>query len=393
MIDAGVKKIKKITREIGAETARMLWAVSAGICEFKGCNHRLFEHHVTGEHDNFSEKAHIYAFSQGGRRFNKFLPSKKINDFDNLMLVCPICHKLIDSSNHLYTADELISMKTEHEERIRLLTNIAPDLKSYILIYNSRIGENIIKINDFIANSAIIPEYYPAENYPLKLSPNIKLYDNEDDYWSVLGKDLERNVETRIEELSDKHISLFAIAPQPLLFKLGTLINRNYDVDVRQTQDNVSDWKWKNSEINIDLSIEKVNTSSPSTEIALIVDFTCNISNDEIFKTCGNIPIYRIKINKHDPKCIKSKQDQEYFLKRYREVLNEIRKDHDNNVDIHLFPIAPASISIQMGRHLMKGDPTIILYDRNYKTGTFAKAISIEKSNLLEQGEINNGCQ
>ncbi|KJS86271.1 MAG: hypothetical protein JM58_07170 [Peptococcaceae bacterium BICA1-8] len=390
MIDVGVKKIRNVTREIGAETSRMLWAVTAGICEFKGCNNRLFEHHVTGEHDNFSEKAHIYAFSQGGRRFNRLLPFKKINDFDNLMLLCPICHKLIDSSNHLYTAEELISMKTEHEERIRLLTNIAPDLKSYVIIYNARVGENIIKTNDYNANSAIIPELYPAENYPWRLSPNIKLYDNEDDFWSILSKDLDRNVETRIDELSDKHISLFAIAPQPLLFRLGTLINRNYDVDARQTQDDVSDWKWKNSEINIALSIEKVNASESSTEIALVVDFTCNLSNDEIFKTCGRIPIYRIKISKHDPKCIKSKQDQEYFLKHYREVLNEIRKEQDNDVRIHLFPIAPASISVQMGRHLMKGDPTIIIYDRNQKTGAFIKAISIEKSNHVEQGGIDN---
>lgn len=379
MIGDGIKKIDNISRRVGVETARMLWAVSAGICEFKGCNKRLYEHHVTGEHDNYSERAHIYAFSQGGRRFNKLLPTKKINDFDNLMLLCPNCHKLIDSTNHLYTADELIEMKKNHEERIRLITSICPDLKSYVVVYNAPIGENTVKICDYSANYAIIPDFYPAENYPWRLSPNIKLYDYENDYWSILCKDLERNIEKRIYELSDKHISLFAVAPQPLLFKLGTLLNRNFDVDVRQTQGSISDWKWINSEINIDLSIEEIIGDIESSDVALVVDLTCSISNDEIYKVCGNITIYKMKIGQTNPNCIKSIQDQKCFLEHYRKILNYIREKYKDDVKIHLFPLAPASISIQMGRHFMKGDPTIILYDRNQKNGVFESTITFNK--------------
>ena len=44
-----VKEIKNKTRYIQSETERMLWAVSAGICEFRGCCNKLYTHHVTKE--------------------------------------------------------------------------------------------------------------------------------------------------------------------------------------------------------------------------------------------------------------------------------------------------------------------------------------------------------
>ena len=77
MVTGDAKKVKNVSREIKAETARMLWAVSAGICEFKGCSNKLFKHHVTGENVNLSERAHIYAFNRGGKRFSDLIAMKK----------------------------------------------------------------------------------------------------------------------------------------------------------------------------------------------------------------------------------------------------------------------------------------------------------------------------
>ena len=47
------------------------------------------------------------------------------------MLVCERCHKLIDSDDTDYTAERLLEMKKEHEERIRILASIKPDLWAY----------------------------------------------------------------------------------------------------------------------------------------------------------------------------------------------------------------------------------------------------------------------
>ena len=45
-------KVTNISREIKPSTERMLWGVSAGVCEFGGCTNKLFSHHVTKENVN-----------------------------------------------------------------------------------------------------------------------------------------------------------------------------------------------------------------------------------------------------------------------------------------------------------------------------------------------------
>jgi len=63
-------EVKNPTRHIYEVTTRMLWAVSAGMCEFRGCTTRLYKHHVTKENVNQAERAHIYAFGEKGKRFS-----------------------------------------------------------------------------------------------------------------------------------------------------------------------------------------------------------------------------------------------------------------------------------------------------------------------------------
>src|SRR6266699_2352264 len=76
---------------------RTLLAVRAGgICEFDGCRNYLLEHPLTLTPGNFAEVAHIVAFKPDGPRGHDGERPIRINDADNLMLLCPTCHKLVD---------------------------------------------------------------------------------------------------------------------------------------------------------------------------------------------------------------------------------------------------------------------------------------------------------
>lgn len=375
-----IEKITNVSRYIQADASRMLWAVSAGICEFRGCTNRLFTHHVTNENVNLAEQAHIYAFSEGGKRYSRLLPRSKINDIDNLMLVCDSCHKLIDSSNTNYSAEELLNMKKEHEERISILTSIKPCLKSEVVIYNCNIGNSNIRIKDFDANESIIPEYYPARKDPINLSPDLKLYDNEIDFWNTMARDLERRFALHEPHIINKHISLFAVAPQPLLFKLGTLLNRNYDVSVRQPQENIASWRWSSEIQTIDLRILEYPQTKSKENAVITIEITAQMSDAEVKSVFRDFPAYRIIANNCNPKAIKSQADLLAVVNMYREVLNKIRLECVPKVRIALLPIAPVSVSIEAGRQLMKGDPEVVVYDRNYITKKWMPAISFKGS-------------
>lgn len=372
-----VKRVKNISREIKPATERMLWGVSAGICEFGGCTNKLYSHHVTKEKVNLAEKAHIYAFSAGGKRPSLLRFSTKINDIDNLILICERCHKLIDSEDTDYTAEQLLAMKKEHEQRIANVATIKPDLQSEIVIFNANIANRAIKISDYAAKSAIIPEHYPAREIPINLSPNLSLYDSEDNYWSIMATHLERQWLQYEQTIRDKHISLFAVAPQPLLFKLGTLINRNYNVDVRQSQGSIDNWKWRCDKQTAKIETQIVDAEDSSAEPIITLELTAKLSKAELRKEFGKGTIYRITSESCSPEIIKSWRDLRAAINEYRNILNTIREVYGKDVKIKMVPIAPVSVSIEAGRQTMKGDPQITIYDRNYISKAWSEALTL----------------
>ena len=369
--------MKNISREIKPATERMLWGVSAGICEFSGCTNKLYSHHITKEKVNLAEKAHIYAFSAGGKRPSSLRFSQKINDIDNLMLVCDRCHKLIDSEETNYSAEQLLDMKKEHEERIAELVSIKPDLQSEIIIYNANIANSAVKISDYTAKSAIIPEHYPARENPINFSPELSCFDCETEYWAIMKKHLEEQWKQYEPIVRNKHISLFAVAPQPLLFRLGTLINRNYSVDVRQSQGTITSWKWSSDNPIAKIYTQIINANDKDAEPIITFELTAKLSIDELREEFGEGIIYRITTSSCGSEIIKSVSDLKAAISEYRNALSAIRENYGQNVKIKIIPIAPVSVSIEAGRQTMKGDPEMTIYDRNYLTKKWAPAITL----------------
>ena len=232
---------------------------------------------------------------------------------------------------------------------------------------------------------AITPEHYPARNTPINLSPDLHLYDCEKGYWSILEQDLIRRINVYESEIRDKHISLFAIAPQPLLFRLGMLLNRNYCVDVRQSQGNTEKWRWPETNKTIMLERKTLATAYSTDSVAVTVELTAKLSDEELMGIFGNCEVHRIVASQCSPECIKSPADLVEVLKLFRSVLNDIRTNIGPDVTVHFLPIAPASVSVELGRQLMKGDPEIWIYDRNYITKKWDIALKLN-------GQEDNVC-
>lgn len=68
-------------------TVRMLCSKSAGMCEFEGCNKRLFFDGITLSKFNNAYVAHIIASSAEGPRGDKTLSPLLSDKLENLMLI------------------------------------------------------------------------------------------------------------------------------------------------------------------------------------------------------------------------------------------------------------------------------------------------------------------
>lgn len=60
--------------------------------------------------------AHIKGKKPGSARYDSNMSQKERDSEDNLILVCPTCHKKIDDQPETYTANKLLQIKTEYEK-------------------------------------------------------------------------------------------------------------------------------------------------------------------------------------------------------------------------------------------------------------------------------------
>ncbi len=100
----------------GSGTIRALFALSGNVCAMPECETVLFRRGWAGVR---AHVAHIRGDKPGSARFDPSMTDEERQHFDNLMVVCPNCHILIDTlERDEYGPERLRHIKTQHEERM-----------------------------------------------------------------------------------------------------------------------------------------------------------------------------------------------------------------------------------------------------------------------------------
>ena len=102
------------------QTVKTLFAASGGVCAFPGCTTRLV-HRESGA--MLGEMCHIHAASAGGPRYDSELEDSERSETDNLIILCPTHHSLVDQDSTTYTAETLRQMKVQHEARVAAIVD------------------------------------------------------------------------------------------------------------------------------------------------------------------------------------------------------------------------------------------------------------------------------
>ena len=370
-----------------------LWGRAAGRCQYDGCNRSLWLDRLTKVEFNTAYIAHIIGEQENGPRGDTELSEKLRADISNLMLMCDEHHRLIDREDvEGHSVERLRAMKRSHEERIELLTGIHPDKKSEIILYGARIGEHHAPLSYERVVSAMVPERYPASSRPIAMSlKNSCFVDLEPDYWFIEGEHLQRQfdqqVKTRLAEGQVCHFSIFGIAPQPLLIKLGTLLSDIPSADVYQLHREPPDWKWQAHRAGFEYKIIESKNCYPT--VGLNLSLSATISNERISEVLkGPHSVWTITIDQPDNDFLKSREQLEMFRSQLRKLLNQIKARHGEHATIHVFPAVPVSVAVELGRVWMpKADLPLAIYDQNRKCGGFVFALKIikEMNNLGDQ--------
>lgn len=103
---------------ISLKTHKLLWAGSGSRCA--RCKRQVVEDEtLTDDPSVVGEEAHIVSKKADGPRFDHPLPMEQRDDFDNLVVLCNTCHKVVDDQILHHTVELLRNMKREHEAWVR----------------------------------------------------------------------------------------------------------------------------------------------------------------------------------------------------------------------------------------------------------------------------------
>ncbi len=353
-------------------TKMVLFGLSAGYCQYRGCDKRNLGDPVTGEVFNTGWVAHIIASEPGGPRGDEELSPEYRDDINNLMLLCDVHHRLVDKQKPKeHPAPLLREMKAEHEARVASACGIPPDSKSHVLLFGANIGEHKSVLDYRTAAPAVVAKRrYPAGELVIQTKDDSRT-ERTPTYWAQELANLDSKFEARVRPVlavgDDPHVSVFALAPQPLLVRLGTLLSDKVRVGIYQRhREPVQGWEWPDLDESYEPLAPSVDSpTDTSKRPALVISLSATVAEERVKAAMGNdCAIWHVGIPKPNHHCIRSPEDLATWRKFVQGLLNDIKSVHGHRIPLHIFPVMPNSAAVALGLvRQEKADMPFHLYD------------------------------
>jgi hypothetical protein len=373
------------SRHVPTAILHGLYGAAAGRCEFDGCNKLVIQHGVTKEAGNYAEGAHIVAFALEGPRGASPRPAD-INAFENLMLLCPECHKLVDDRPDQFSVQTLRRYKADHELRVRRLTEMDKNLETRVVIVKSRIGPDLVEVPEGDVRDALAP-FYPDDSHFFTIDLTC-LRVESDTFYQAASDTIRKSLQTLFESRGHpQRISLFALAPIPILVYLGNLLSNKIALNLFQRHRDTGDWTWKDSGIPVQYHFQKVHDGADAHKVALLLPLSGYIEPASLpEKVRRDFTLYEIGLEGQTPAphFLNIKDDLVAFQIKYREAISVIAEAHHALDELHLFPAVPAPVAVACGHELLpKVHPQLLVWDNDKNQGGFRLILTVNGENRL----------
>lgn len=369
-------KLRPVTRQV-------VWARGAGRCHI--CNADLVGDLMTGAEDaNFGFVAHIVADTPTGPRGDPATSHALADDPANLMLLCYPHHKAVDVDQvDEFPVERLLDIKRDHEARVAVQTAIKPDRSTTVVRYAANVGQHrvLMPYQDVVA--ALLPDRYPGDRSTVDLAMRGSvLEDDERAFWETEATNVRRLFATKVRERLEAgdahHLSIFALAPQPLLILLGTLIGDITPADVFQRHREPPGWCWPphGPPMPIEVAVPDETAGGP---VALKIALSATVDDDRIRAVLGeDAAIWSVTTPRPHNDVLKRAEDLLRFRLEMRGLFDLIKARHGGSTALQVFPAMPVATAIETGRVWMpKADMPLILWDENRQAGGFRRALTI----------------
>lgn len=357
-----------------------MWARTAGRCTI--CNRRLLGDSRTYLHSVLlAELAHnIGATDSSGS------PRRKDDDGvadteaeENLLLLCHDCHKIIDHRDHIdfFPPEKLREIKESFERRIEMVTENGGLTRTAALRVGCQIrGSLALASQREVAETLLAGNYLGLVETQRSGDFTCRIHGSASGrgFWDAAQQSIDDTlalVRQAIDSSDVEHISVFAIAPIPLLVYLGWLLDDKTPMRIFQKhRDQFVGWAWADQGEPIEFEVlgaghnpDDRNTEHVVFMCAITSEVNANTLPDEI----ADAP--RIEIRpldaSPDPNLMSHEQSLSKFAIQWRAALTAAESQYPNAKRWHLVASAPITVAIESGRALMRDvHPPVTVYER-----------------------------
>lgn len=359
--------------------ARRVWVAAGGRCTF--CKEFLAEDETTGQAVFTGQLAHIVGATteKGSPRGESAMPLPQRALPQNLMLLCPGEHKVIDTFEHWHTygEDELRAFKEQHERDIRELTGLLRKPKSTVIRVAGDVRGRAVDFSKQAVIRALLEEQrfpdFSLHDENRNCEVDLRSYEGEDDsdptYWKATSLAVERRLRPLSNHLKTKqidHISVFALARIPILVQLGVLLDDVTNVTVHNRRRGTSEgWGWYSHSRSDNLQF-RVTAVAGSGDPVVTVSVSGPVDLEALPDALRGAPRYDIRAEgvPLSPTILQSPEDLQALIDTWREVLATIEADHRNQ-PISLVLAVPAAAAVEIGRaHMAAAHAQLRVFDR-----------------------------
>jgi hypothetical protein len=146
-------------------TLKRLFASSGNKCAFPKCSSPIIQGKTV-----VGEICHIRAANKGGPRYDSSQTAIDRHGYDNLILLCRNHHAVTDDDQEAYTVDRLIKMKSDHEQRAYVISDVVVDDGAELLVAKSVMGFN--QSGGITAHTVNFNINSSSERQPVRDKPN-----------------------------------------------------------------------------------------------------------------------------------------------------------------------------------------------------------------------------
>lgn len=356
-------------------TIRQLWGLAGGRCEFRGCNEPVYKDRLTHAHRNMGCVSHIVSWVATGPRGDPVRSPILAKKIENLMLTCLVHGRLIDDGGEVenYPEERLLQFKAQHEQRVRMLTSVSEVTRTEVLVVRVPIdGGQEVPIGKEVFE-AILPDF-PAREVPQRIDLNDMGPVSDAAGFGRAASSLATRIKSilrmRQEDGETSTLSVFAIAPVPLLVYLGTALGDMVPVQTFQRRRRFESWSWEadlpdGQEENY-LVTAPDESEEGAREVALFLDVSARVPQTSVAgSVLAELPRYRLTAPKPSVDFLCRRQQVRVFGVQLRELLARIAEENPEASVLHLVAAVPAPIAIELGRHLRFSIRTVQTYEFN----------------------------